>query len=727
MTPPFELPHFYMPYPARLSPHVDLARERSRAWAREMGMLEGSGIWDESDHDAHDYALLCAYTHPDATADELSLVTEWYVWVFFFDDHFLELFKRTQDRRGGKAYLDRLPAFMPTDPDAGTPEPANPVEAGLADLWARTVPAMSPAWRARFAESTANLLNESLWELSNIGAGRVPNPVEYIEMRRKVGGAPWSACLVEHAAGAEVPAAVAGTRPLRVLRDAFADGVHLRNDLFSYQREVAEEGELSNGVLVLETFLGCTTQEAAAAVNDLLTSRLQQFEHTCLTELPPLFAETGLDPAGSADVLAYVKGLQDWQSGGHEWHMRSSRYMNEGATSRSPSTVLPFLSRLLPSGLGVSAAHLAARAKSYTHVPHQRTGPALVPETYMPFTLALSPHLVAARRHTVAWAGEKGMFDGVWTEEKAVDYDLALCAAGMCPEGSAEQIELLADWLSWGTYADDYYPVVFGRGRQLAAARACTERLRTMMPVDVCEPAAAPATPMERGLADLWPRTTAEMTPEVRRAVRDGVDAMLSSWLWELDNQAQHRIPDPVDYIEMRRSTFGFDMMRAVLTHARGVPEEVRRSGTMASLEHAAAEYLGLLNDMFSYQKEIEFEGEFHNAVVVVRNFLDCDYPAAVAIVNDLMASRMRQFEHITAHALPVLCDDVDLDAAARAAVDAYVRDLSNFTCGSRNWHLGCKRYDEPTLLRHHGMRPKSPPTAPHADLRRLGAARGVA
>lgn len=178
------------------------------------------------------------------------------------------------------------------------PEPTNPVEAGLADLWARTVPSMSDAWRARFAVATENLLNESLWELANINEGRIANPVEYIEMRRKVGGAPWSAGLVEYAANAEVPEAVAHERALRVLRDSFSDAVHLRNDLFSYQREVEDEGENSNGVLVLEHFLGCTTQEAADAVNDLLTSRLQQFENTALTELGPLCAEKGSIPPG---------------------------------------------------------------------------------------------------------------------------------------------------------------------------------------------------------------------------------------------------------------------------------------------------------------------------------------------------------------------------------------------------------------------------------------------
>ena len=39
---------------------------------------------------------------------------------------------------------------------------------------------------------------------------RVSNPIEYIEMRRKVGGAPWSAHLVEHANFVEVPDRICG-------------------------------------------------------------------------------------------------------------------------------------------------------------------------------------------------------------------------------------------------------------------------------------------------------------------------------------------------------------------------------------------------------------------------------------------------------------------------------------------------------------------------------------
>ncbi|MGC5034851.1 germacradienol/geosmin synthase Cyc2 [Streptomyces sp. DT190] len=716
MTQPFELPHFYMPHPARLNPHVDEARAHSAEWAREMGMLEGSGVWDRADLDAHDYGLLCAYTHPDCDGPALSLITDWYVWVFFFDDHFLEMYKRSQDRAAGKAHLDRLPLFMPLDLATPVPEPRNPVEAGLADLWARTVPAMSEDWRRRFAVATEHLLNESMWELSNINEGRIANPVEYIEMRRKVGGAPWSAGLVEYAT-AEVPASVAGSRPLRVLMETFSDAVHLRNDLFSYQREVEEEGENSNGVLVLETFFGCTTQEAADTVNDVLTSRLHQFEHTAFTEVPALALEKGLTPDELAAVAAYTKGLQDWQSGGHEWHLRSSRYMNENAArGGSPWPGC--------SGFGTSAADVrgllasagAERLRSHTHVPYQKVGPSRIPDIRMPFPLELSPHLDASRRNLTDWVTRMGILaEGVWDADKLRAYDLPLCAAGLDPDATPEALDLSSQWLAWGTYGDDYYPLVYGHRRDLAAARLTTARLSDCMPVDGSAPP-VPANAMERGLVDLWLRTTADMTPEARRTLKAAIDVMTESWVWELSNQLHNRVPDPVDYLEMRRATFGSDLTLSLcrLGHGPAVPPEVYRSGPVRSLENAAMDFACLLNDVFSYQKEIEFEGEIHNAILVVQNFFGCDYPTGLGIVHDLMSQRMRQFEHVVAHELPILYDDFQLSKEARAAMATYVADLRNWMSGILNWHREVDRYKDEWLSRRaHGFLPDRPPAVP--------------
>ncbi|MCZ9344792.1 germacradienol/geosmin synthase, partial [Streptomyces sp. TRM76130] len=92
---------------------------------------------------------------------------------------------------------------------------------------------------------------------------------------------------------------------------------------------------------------------AADIVNDVLTSRLHQFEHTAFTEVPAVALEQGLTPPEVAAVTAYAKGLQDWQSGGHEWHLRSSRYMNRNARTATA----PWHS---PAGPGTSAADVAA-------------------------------------------------------------------------------------------------------------------------------------------------------------------------------------------------------------------------------------------------------------------------------------------------------------------------------------------------------------------------------
>ncbi|WP_086786064.1 germacradienol/geosmin synthase Cyc2 [Streptomyces caniscabiei] len=731
MTQPFELPHFYLPYPARLNPHLEEARAHSSVWAREMGMLEGSGVWEQADLDAHDYGLLCAYTHPDCDGPALSLITDWYVWVFFFDDHFLELYKRTQDRPGGKAHLDRLPLFMPLDLAAPVPEPRNPVEAGLADLWARTVPSMSMDWRRRFAVATEHLLNESMWELSNINEGRIANPVEYIEMRRKVGGAPWSAGLVEYAT-AEVPAAVAGSRPLRVLMETFSDAVHLRNDLFSYQREVEDEGENSNGVLVLETFFGCGTQQAADIVNDILTSRLHQFENTALTEVPALALEKGLTPPEVAAVAAYTKGLQDWQSGGHEWHMRSSRYMNEGAASaRGPldlgGAVLSGPALVGRVGFGTSAADVGAllataaaeRLRAHAHVPYEKVGPSLLPDFHMPFAVELCPHLDGARARLVPWMHAMGMLgEGVWDEERLAAADLPLCSAGLDPDATPEQLDLSSQWLAWGTYGDDYYPLVFGHRRDLAAARLTTARLSDCMPVEG-EPVPVPVNGMERGLIDLWARTTAGMTPDERRGLKASVDKMTESWVWEVFNQIQHRVPDPVDYLEMRRATFGSDLTLSMCRRGHGarIPPEVYASGPVRSLENAAIDYGCLINDVFSYQKEIEYEGEVHNAILVVQNFFGCDYQTALGVIHDLMTQRMQQFEHVVAHELPVVYDDFALSREARTVMDGYVADLKNWLSGILNWHRQVDRYKPEFLARRaHGFVPDRPPALSFAS-----------
>ena len=713
----FTLPDFYLPHPARINPHLERTRVHSMAWAQDMGMLSspkpgGGVVWTESALARMDYALMCAYTHPDCGGDALDLITDWYVWVFFFDDHFLEQFKYTRDHRGAQAYLDRLERFM-TAGDAPAPEVTNPAEAGLHDLWRRTVPSMSDGWRRRFTTVTHNLMVESMWELDNIELGRIANPIEYLQMRRRVGGAPWSAGLVEYAVGAEIPDGVAALRPMRLLSDTFSDAVHLRNDLFSYQREVEEEGENSNAVLVFEKFLGCTTQQAADLVNELLTSRLHQLENTALVEVPALMAEHAIPPHEQFGVAAYVKGLQDWQSGGHEWHAVSSRYMNEEAATGT--SVLGG-----PSGFGTSASRMFSpaatgarrRGQQFGFKPFEQVGHLPLPECYMPFDVRTSPHLDAAREYAVGWVREMGMLDSIWDERKFVGYDFAHCAAMIDADATPDGLNLSSDWLAWGTYGDDYFPLVFGAARNVAAAKACNERLSAFMPVDGSA-TPEPANPIELGLQDLWRRTAGPMEPGARQEFRGAVEAMTESWVWEVFNQAQHRVPDPVDYVEMRRRTFGSDMTMSLnrLANWNSVPRAIYDTRVIREMETAAQDYACFTNDLFSYQKEVEFEGEVHNMVVVVQNFLEVDRIEARDVVARLMTDRMRQFEHIVANDLPKLFEEHDLDDSVRAILTGQAEGLKEWMSGILEWHRKVVRYGETELRRDRSV--GSLPTRP--------------
>jgi len=81
-----------------------------------------------------------------------------------------------------------------------------------------------------------------------------------------------------------------------------------------------------------------------------------------------------------------------------------------------------------------------------------------------------------------------------------------------------------------------------------------------------------------------------------------------------------------VDYVEMRRRTFGstLTMTLARISAGPAVPPEIYQSPTIQTLEAVASDYACLCNDIFSYQKEMEFEGEVHNAVLAVRQFFRC-------------------------------------------------------------------------------------------------------
>ena len=152
-----------------------------------LDALPGSGrdIWDEHKLDALRLRR-CARRgiHPDATADELDLDLGWLAWGTYGDDYFPAVFGRTRDLAGAKVFNAPAVGVHAGRRAPTAASPANPVERGLADLWARTAGPDDPSARRQFRKAIEDMTDELA-----VGAGQ-PDPEPHPGPGRLHGDAP---------------------------------------------------------------------------------------------------------------------------------------------------------------------------------------------------------------------------------------------------------------------------------------------------------------------------------------------------------------------------------------------------------------------------------------------------------------------------------------------------------------------------------------------------------
>ncbi|MFI6094863.1 hypothetical protein ACIA8G_04875 [Lentzea sp. NPDC051213] len=357
MSEDFQHPALYMPFEARINPHLGVTRERTKAWAHAIGFFDPQytestgGIWSEEAFDQADFAHFTALAYPDAPPHELSIVTDWHAWIWFVDDVFGSGYREIGDRAEALRRIARFMAFMPILPGP-TPIPEDPAERAVADLWTRTAPAMSPQWRERFTMHVRDFLTGSLWETDNLTRDRFPDPIEQLEMRRRFGAAGFSAALLERAIGTEIPYHISRTRPFEVLIDTLRDAADLSNDIVSYAKDKREGVLVNNVIHTVRHLLDITLQQAVDTVNQLLTGRVKTLEETVRADLPQTMIDLDADELTSRLVLRYGDAMQTWLAGSYEWHDASGRFRQ--GQQRQPVHLLRG-----PTGIGTSAVHMA--------------------------------------------------------------------------------------------------------------------------------------------------------------------------------------------------------------------------------------------------------------------------------------------------------------------------------------------------------------------------------
>ncbi|MEU6878431.1 hypothetical protein [Streptomyces sp. NPDC046712] len=328
-----KLPKLWMPYPVRVNPYLRALHDETETWAREMGMLDGGeapsarrAIWTLSQFHAMAVDQLTAWALPDASLTDLRLNHRFNLWALAWDDYFAATFKQTGDLAGAHAFTARLHAFLPSEQGARLPEPANAVERGMAYLQQRLFPPRLAHWRKGLNRALARYIDAGVQELANSRAGRVPDLIEYAQFRRESFAAYTAPYSVELSTGARIPEQIRHSRTVRSLLEAFMDYMGLANDIASYEREVHDEHDVNNLVIVLQTSLGITVQEAMHAAADLVTARLRHFDHLTRSELPPVVRRAGLDHGERIELEAWLRGARSFLSGLHGWYTGAPRY-----------------------------------------------------------------------------------------------------------------------------------------------------------------------------------------------------------------------------------------------------------------------------------------------------------------------------------------------------------------------------------------------------------------
>jgi len=200
---------------------------------------------------------------------------------------------------------------------------------------------------------------------------------------------------------------------------------------------------------------------------------------------------------------------------------------------------------------------------------------------------------------------------------------------------------------------------------------------------------------VERALVDLWSRTAQGLSTPQREELRAALERWLSCGGREVAHRAACRVPDPIDYVEMRRVSFAMEaaLLMASMAPDMALPPEVRSSRPVREMELCACDFICLHNDIYSYEKEIEFEGDPHNSVLVLQHFLGCDLALAVAWIERLIAARVRRFEHIVATELPALAKDLALTAQGVDRLNRWAKLLEQWMGGLRTHSITVRRY----------------------------------
>ncbi|MEU3504255.1 hypothetical protein ABZ726_27115 [Streptomyces hundungensis] len=194
---------------------------------------------------------------------------------------------------------------------------------------------------------------------------------------------------------------------------------------------------------------------------------------------------------------------------------------------------------------------------------------------------------------------------------------------------------------------------------------------------------------ISRGFARVHDLLVHRTPPLLRERIATAVEQCLLAMRRPVKEIYVDGIPDPERYTRIRYHDSGMKVEVELADFARGflLPDEVIRHPVIARARDITVHIGGLMNDLFSYQKEVVRHGQMFNLVPVMQGALNCSpqeaFSAAVRYVNELTA----EFEQLT----PTASEFAELCPAGQIA--AYLESLADQIAATYNWQFYTSRY----------------------------------
>ncbi|MER5782578.1 hypothetical protein ABT104_12750 [Streptomyces mobaraensis] len=309
---------FTTPWPLRVNPHLDQARESALDWMRRFGLLDG----EQAEKEFVDWRLaeVAAFFYPAASAEECCAAAQMMGWYFLpFDD---QLDGEIGRRPGTVAAVCN--ALIGIVHGVSGPEAHDtPTVRAFADLWSRMVRGMSPTLRTRLAYHWAAYFSSQVTEAIDRTTGFAHRDLaDYFSLRAATTCAFGQNDLGEQWGGTEVPPELWHHPVLRRMRQLGADVVALRNDSMSLRHEDVTSG--LNAIHLIQRTRGCTRQQALAEASrhaQAKVDELVELEERALSRLI-----RAVDPDRGAALLGYAEIIHDWIRGDYEWERITTRH-----------------------------------------------------------------------------------------------------------------------------------------------------------------------------------------------------------------------------------------------------------------------------------------------------------------------------------------------------------------------------------------------------------------